>query len=59
MEYKTLRSFFMRFNKDKLFKICLDNELGGELRKSSCTKDYLSRLLVGHTMVVECVLYFI
>jgi hypothetical protein len=51
MEYKTLRSFFMRFNKDKLFKICLDNELGGELRKSSSTKDYLSRLLVGHTMV--------
>jgi hypothetical protein len=58
MEYKTVRSFFTRFNKDKLFKICVDNELAGELKKSSCTKDYLSRLLVEHALVgVFCVLF--
>lgn len=50
MEYKTVRSFFTRFNKEKLFKICVDNELAGELKKSSCTKDYLSRLLVEHAL---------
>ena len=50
MECETLRLFFNRFNKDKLFKICLDNKLGEDLNKSSCTKNCLSRLLVEHAI---------
>ena len=58
MEYKTVRSFFMRFTKDTLLKICNDNELAGEIEKTLCTKDYLSRLLVEHTMVSNEMKYY-
>ena len=50
MEYKTLRSFFMRFNRGKLFNICDENKIPGEFKKSS-TKDHLTRLLAEHTLV--------
>ena len=50
MEYKTVRSFFMRFNKVALFKICNDNELAEKIKKTG-TKDVLCRLLVEHTIV--------
>ena len=55
MEYKTLRSFFMRFKKEKLLKICLENKLAGDLKKSLCTKNVLSRLLAEHVMVMNIV----
>ena len=58
MECETLRLFFNRFSKDKLLKICRDNKLGEDLKKSSCTKNCLSRLLVEHA-IVRCGKYLI